>query len=171
MLIRDTRPSDQPALEALYPGAFPDEDLLPLVRDLLKQPAGIISLAAIKHNAVIGHIAFTSARTADSEDKQALLAPLAVDPSQQRRGVGSELVRTGLARLTADGFTKVYVLGDPNYYARFGFEREPSVTPPYPLPADWREAWRSMHLQPRQPPYQGGLILPALWRHPNLWGS
>jgi putative acetyltransferase len=49
------------------------------------------------------------------------LAPLAVDPAAQRRGLGTALVRAGLAALRARGAALVVVLGDPAYYARFGF--------------------------------------------------
>lgn len=50
------------------------------------------------------------------------LAPLAVEPEHQRRGVGTALMREGLARADQSGESLVIVLGDPRYYRRFGFE-------------------------------------------------
>jgi putative acetyltransferase len=49
------------------------------------------------------------------------LAPLAVAPEHQRKGVGSALVRAGLDQCTLLGFGAVVVLGHPEYYHRFGF--------------------------------------------------
>ena len=53
-----------------------------------------------------------------------LLACLSAEPALQRRGVGSELVRSGLARLALNGYVAATLLGDPAYYARFGFSPE-----------------------------------------------
>lgn len=52
------------------------------------------------------------------------LAPIAVHPERQGLGIGSALVREGLARAAAGGWDAVLVLGDPAYYERFGFRRE-----------------------------------------------
>ena len=49
------------------------------------------------------------------------LAPMAVSPSMQRGGIGSELVKTGLLRCTESDVGAVAVLGHPQYYPRFGF--------------------------------------------------
>jgi putative acetyltransferase len=51
------------------------------------------------------------------------LAPLAVIPDRRRQGIGSALVRRGLELLRTDGYPFVIVLGHPEYYPRFGFER------------------------------------------------
>lgn len=168
-MIRESKPDDQRALEALYPDAFPDEDLVPLVRQLLQEPSGVLSLVAINDASIIGHAAFTRCHLAENSDKQALLGPLAVASNNQGKGVGSQLVRNGLQRLETSRFTKVYVLGDPNYYSRFGFKREVMASPPYPLPTEWREAWQSLYLQKQQPLYRGELCLPTPWLNPALW--
>jgi len=49
------------------------------------------------------------------------LAPMAVAPANQNKGIGSALVRTGLERCKELGFGAVVVLGHPGYYPRFGF--------------------------------------------------
>jgi putative acetyltransferase len=49
------------------------------------------------------------------------LAPVSVSPGRQGAGVGSALIREALRRATADHWLAVFVLGDSNYYERFGF--------------------------------------------------
>lgn len=167
--IRETGPDDLAALEALYPAAFPAEDLLPLVRDLLKEGAAVLSLAAVAGARPVAHVAFTTCGLTGGSDKAALLAPLAVAPDRQGRGIGSALVRAGLRRLARAGVAHVFVLGDPAYYGRFGFVPEHRVAPPYPLPAAWREAWQSLALDGAQAPPAGKLTVPRPWRDPKLW--
>lgn len=58
------------------------------------------------------------------------------------------------------GTARVYVLGDPAYYSRFGFEPDVNVRPPYPLPGEWRGAWQSLSLCDDAPPLHGTLSLP-----------
>ncbi len=87
--------------------------------------ADALSLVAVEDEAVIGHILFTPA-IIESAGRRVVgrgPAPLAVLPDCQRRGVGSALVRHGLASLRERGCLFVIVLGHPDYYPRFGFER------------------------------------------------
>lgn len=167
--IRKSVPGDLASIETLYPDAFPDEDLLPLVRDLLQEPSSTLSLVSIISSSLVGHVIFTNCGLAESPEKVALLGPLAVAPALQRQGIGSAMVRTGLQKLDNDGVSQVYVLGDPAYYRRFGFLPELGVAPPYPLPAEWRDAWQSMSLKSTEPPRQGRLSLPQPWLQPALW--
>ncbi len=167
--IRDSRASDLAAIERLYPEAFPDEDLLPLVRELLQAGPGVLSLVAVADGVLAGHVAFTSCTVAGRADTVALLGPLAVAPDRQRQGIGGALVRAGLERLEAAGTARVYVLGDPTYYSRFGFTPDGLVAPPYLLPEEWRGAWQSLSLGDGQQP-AGALVVPPLWRQPTLWG-
>ena len=169
--IRDSAPGDWPMIEALYRAAFPNEDLLPLVHALLREPATVLSLAATIGPALAGHAMFTACALTGSDDRAALLGPLAVIPRWQRRGVGSALVSAGLNRLRRDRITRVYVLGDPAYYGRFGFCRagDTGAGPPYPLPAPWRSAWQSLALDRTAPASRGALRVPRPWRSPALW--
>jgi len=167
--IRDGEPGDWPALSALYPAAFPDEDLLPVLAELLRPGHDILSLVALRAGAPVGHILFTRARIAGRSERLDLLAPLAVAPDVQRRGIGSALVRAGFARLARAGSAQVEVLGDPAYYGRLGFLREDLVLPPYPLPEQWRAAWQVARLRETVPPMRGALLLPTPWLRPSLW--
>ncbi len=167
--LRDSLPSDSAALERLYPAAFPAEDLVPLVRELLAGRRDVLSLVAVQDGALVGHVAFTLCHLAGRTEQIALLAPLAVAPAWHRRGIGSTLVREGLTRLGKTGVALVLVLGDPAYYGRFGFRPDHGVLPPYPLPAEWDTAWQALDLRDGGSDLQGELVVPELWRRPALW--
>jgi putative acetyltransferase len=74
--------------------------------------------------AVVGHVAFSRLHVEASAGQwpAVSLAPLALAAASRRRGIGAQLVRTGLDRLAAQGEALVFVLGDPAYYTRFGFD-------------------------------------------------
>lgn len=167
--IRESLPNDVTLIEELYPKAFPDEDLLPLVRELLREDSVVLSLVGISDRALVGHAMFTICSIAGRRDKVALLGPLAVAPDRQRQGIGSAIVCAGLRRLEDAGTRQVYVLGDPAYYGRFGFEPDHGVLPPYPLPKEWQGAWQSLGLRDSGPPLCGKLSVPQSWRRPDLW--
>ncbi len=174
--IRASRAADRASLEDLYARAFPDEDLLPLVRDLLAAEAGVVSLAAVRGGAsrggaLAGHAVFTMCGIEGRAEKVCLLGPLGVHPKFRRRGVGAALVREGLARMTADGACLVFVLGDPAYYGRFGFEAERNVRPPYTLADEWRDAWQALRLCGSGADLAGTLCVPAPWAKPALWAA
>ena len=167
--IRASTPGDIASIEALYPRAFPEEDLVPLVRNLLGEGDNVLSLVAILQGDLAGHILFTTCSLEGRADRVSLLAPLAVAPASQGKGLGSTLVREGLRLLENGGVIQVYVLGDPAYYGRFGFKPEARVEPPYPLPEEWREAWQSVRLHTDAASLQGKLSVPPPWRQPALW--
>jgi putative acetyltransferase len=76
-----------------------------------------VSLVAEEDGAVVGHIFFSPMSVAGALG----LGPMAVAPTHQRRGIGSRLVRHGLAACDALGRSLVFVLGHPQFYPRFGF--------------------------------------------------
>ena len=167
--IRVSEPTDVPLIEGLYPDAFPDEDLLPVVKELLQQSDGVLSLVAIAGTNLVGNVIFTRCNIAGIPEEAFLMAPLAVASSRQRQGIGSALVRAGLERLRRTGTNLVFVLGDPNYYGRFGFLPDVSVAPPYALPQEWQDAWQSLTLGEDTSPVRGQLLVPDPWRRPELW--
>lgn len=81
----------------------------------------VISLTAVSAGEVCGYVALSRLR---SPDRALALAPLAVVKSQQRRGVGSLLVRHALELARGAGEDIVFVLGYPAYYGRIGFSVE-----------------------------------------------
>lgn len=167
--IRDSAHSDDDTILALYPGAFPDEDLVPLVQKLLNDTSNVVSLVATIDSRIAGHVAFTHGRIPGHEVSAALLGPLAVSPPLQNQGIGSALVRDGLQRLKALGVDLVFVLGDPRYYSRFGFMPQSAIQPPYPMPAEWQDAWQLLQIG-RLAASSGKLVLPDMWMDAALWG-
>jgi len=167
--VRAGTPRDFVAIESLYPAAFPAEDLVPLVRELLHASTSTLSLVASVDAGIVGHAAFTICSVEGTESSCALLGPLAVAPTCQGRGLGSAIVRTGLLRLEETGVGQVFVLGDPAYYRRFGFAPESGVEPPYALPAQWSEAWQSKRLRAGATQVRGKLVVPRPWRRAELW--
>lgn len=105
--------------------AFGQEDEVGLVRRLRTadgfDPA--LSLVAIRDGELVGHILFSPIHIeGEKGDVPALaLAPMAVLPAWQRKGVGSLLVRTGLVASRQAGHRIVVVVGHAEYYPRFGF--------------------------------------------------
>lgn len=167
--IRESAPRDLDAIERLYPDAFPDEELRPLVRALLRDVPEVVSLVATDDDALVGHVVFTPCSLADGTSPVALLGPLAVATACQKRGIGTALVRAGLDRLRSAGFGQVFVLGDPAYYSRLGFGTERSVAPPFPLPDEWDDAWQSIALRRAPTNLSGKLDVPGAWNEPALW--
>ena len=167
--IRESRPADSAAIESLYPDAFPDEELLPLVRSLSHDTVVTTSLVAETDIQIVGHALFTKCGVAGSDAVASLLGPLAVGPAWQRQGIGSAIVREGLRRLDNSGVSLVLVLGDPIYYGRLGFRPESGVEPPFPLPPAWDGAWQSQYLRKPATPCAGKLLVPSQWDHPELW--
>lgn len=167
MDIRETTEDDFEAAVALHAAAFPEEDLTALVRALLTMDAPRLAIGVFDGGAAISHVVFTLCGTGD--ESGALLGPLAVAPAHQKSGHGGALIREGKARLAARGVNTVFVLGDPAYYGRFGFEPERRVSPPYALPKDWADAWRSAPIGDGASMAPGVLRAPPPWRDPALW--
>jgi putative acetyltransferase len=167
--IHESRRDDMAAIESLYPEAFPDEDLLPIVRDLLNDAVAAISFVGTIDMRIVGHAIFTKCGVFGSSVNAALLGPLAVAPAWQRQGIGSAIVRAGLRRLEDANVSRVYVLGDPAYYGRLGFLPETLVEPPFPLPVEWDGAWQSRDLGKTTTPCAGKLSVPPQWLQPALW--
>lgn len=167
--IRKSTPSDWEAIKTLYPTAFPEEDLLPLVKDLLGEKDTVLSLIAVNDNGLLGHIIFTRCKIAGSKEKLALLGPLAVSPNSQKQGVGSKLILEGNSILMDDQLSLILVLGDPGYYSRFGFQQEIRIKPPYKIPEEWMPAWQSLKISDRASNKDGSLVVPAPWMKSELW--
>lgn len=167
--VRESRNSDRPAIEQLYPAAFPEEDLVPLVQRLLADPAIALSLVATSGDQVVGHAMLTTCRLSGSSRRAALLGPVAVAPAAQRQGIGSALIESGLERIEDAGIDVVCVLGDPAYYGRFGFEPGCRISPPYDLPAGWHDAWQCRALTDHGVPDSAALSVPPPWDDAALW--
>ena len=94
-----------------------------LVDALRENAQPYISLVATNGNEVVGHIFFSPVTIEPNQQNVSImgLAPMAVLPEFQRQGIGSQLVRAGLAECEGLGSDAVVVLGHPKFYPRFGF--------------------------------------------------
>lgn len=119
-----TMTTDADAIAAVYRAAFPGNDEARLVAALVADGDMRISLVAEKAGGIIGHVMFSGmAVVADGVPVTAAgLAPVAVVPDRQGDGIGSALIRAGFEALAAQAVSIVFVLGDPRYYQRFGFD-------------------------------------------------
>ena len=123
MRIRREAPSDIAAVREVNEAAFETPAEAGLVDALRDADAHTLSLVAEEGGRVVGHILFSPARIegATGATSAVGLAPMAVVPDLQNRGIGTALVREGLTRLREAGHEVLVVLGHPHYYPRFGF--------------------------------------------------
>jgi putative acetyltransferase len=134
ILIRDELEGDRQAIYGLTQRAFApmvfragnEQDLINTLRD---GAALALSLVAILGDEVVGHVAFSPATTADAAPGWFGLGPVSVEPTLQRQGIGSALIKTGLKRLVAMNAAGCILTGNPAYYTRFGFRLFPSLAP------------------------------------------
>jgi putative acetyltransferase len=122
MQIRPEQPGDFAAVHAVNRAAFDRRAEADLVDALRAQADPMISLVADADGSIAGHICFSRVTLSGHAGLVIMaLAPMAVLPAAQRRGIGSALVRTGLDHCAQRGCRAVVVLGHPEYYPRFGF--------------------------------------------------
>jgi len=122
-IIRQEQEKDYEQVKAILQMTFPSEAESNLVDALRSNGKAIISLVAVCAEEVIGHIMFSPVSTTPpSEVKGIGLAPVAVHPDMQSQWIGSKLIYVGLQLCRELEYDFCVVLGDPNYYERFGFE-------------------------------------------------
>ena len=93
-----------------------------LIEALRVQAHPVVSLVAVEGGTIVGHIMFSPVSLSGHPGLKIMgLAPMAIAPEYQRKGIGSALVRAGLDQCKQLGFGAVVVLGHPEYYPRFGF--------------------------------------------------
>ena len=123
--LRDERAEDTEAIAAVLDAAFGGEEESRLVSALRAEGSLAISQVAELDGRVVAHIGFSPVRVvrASGEARGLALAPMAVLPEHQGSGIGSSLVVSSLGVARELGVGWVVVLGHPEYYPRFGFER------------------------------------------------
>ena len=170
LALSDERPDDGPPIEALLDRAF-GPDRRAKISYRYRQgvaPLADLCLVAREAGALVGAIRFwpvlLGARPA------LLLGPLAIEPARQNQGIGRALTEASLARADAAGWRLVFLVGDPLYYARYGFSVAPgNIVMPGESPA--RLQYRT--LAGAALPPEGGVLLrhgvePAEQRLPEL---
>lgn len=133
--------------------AFGKDKEAKLVADLLDDPTASprLSLLASIGGKAVGHILFTAVTLIGAKVPvtASILAPLAIIPDAQGRGVGGALIAQSLHMLKADGTELVFVLGHPGYYPRHGFQTAGHLgfEAPYPIPEEVADAWMVQELK------------------------
>lgn len=123
--VREEQLEDIPAIRFVNEQAFGQPQEADIIDALRQSCDDLLSLVALYEGQVVGHILFSPSTIPQGKDvvHGMGLAPLAVLPAFQRRGIGSKLVETGLGILRDRSTSFVIVLGHAEYYPRFGFER------------------------------------------------
>jgi putative acetyltransferase len=176
MYIRETSDADLNGILLVEGAAFDSGEEVELTRDLLADPTAkpFLSLMAFVAGEPAGHILFTAAHLLGSSRKVevSFLAPLAVVPKFQRRGVGGSLVKKGLEVLSRSGVDLVFVVGHPEYYPRYGFTQAGKFgfETPYPIPVEHAGAWMVQGLQPDVVgSLYGKVVCCDVLNKPELW--
>ena len=122
-IVRSESPADFAAIRAVNEAAFGGPAEADLVERLRADGDMILSLVADNDGDIVGHCGFSRLTiNADQTCVAVSLAPVAVLPAVQRQGIGIQMIPYGLERLKADGEALVFVLGESDYYRRFGFD-------------------------------------------------
>jgi putative acetyltransferase len=119
MIVRDERPGDEAAIGQVLATAFGGDAEVRLVQGLREAGDGVVELVALDAGEIVGHVLLSRMR---APFPALALAPLAVRPDRQHRGVGSALARQAIGRAKDEGWAAIFVLGAPGYYGRFGFD-------------------------------------------------
>ena len=129
-MIRPAEPQDAAAIRAVHLAAFPAALEADLVGALVREGDAVVSLVAERQGEIVGHVLLSRMEvTGDGRTLRALgLAPVGVLPGFQGGGIGSALIEGALGVARAMGEELVFLLGEPDYYRRFGFSAE-AATP------------------------------------------
>ena len=125
--IRPEQPADHPVVRSVVTAAFGDEGAVvaDLVDALVASGHALVSLVAEVGGEVVGHVQLNRSWV-DARERLVevlVLAPLAVAPQRQGRGLGSALVAEALVRTRGRGCPAIFLEGSPDYYGARGFER------------------------------------------------
>lgn len=127
IIIREERQEDAEPIRRVNDEAFRQPIEADVVDRIRENCRDLLSLVAVRNGEVVGHILFSPASIEEEGGPQKVtgmgLAPMAVLPRCQGQGIGSLLLHNGIKMLRERGCPFIIVLGYPEYYPRFGFER------------------------------------------------
>ena len=149
VIIRVEQPGDIPHIRDIVAHAFGQRAEADLVDQLRADGDLLTSLVAVAGSGeLVGHILFSRLPIEGAHGRlteAAALAPLAVRPEYQGKGVGSALTKAGIRACTARGVDAIIVVGDPKFYRRFGFSAAAASSLQSPYPGD---AFMALELKP-----------------------
>jgi putative acetyltransferase len=119
--VRDESPHDWKTVYQVVSTAFGQSAEADLVEKLREAGDSVVSLVADDDGQIVGHALLSKM---DAPFTALALAPVSVIPGRQRRGIGSALIKQAVSHARSEGWAAIFVLGDPNYYQRFGFDSE-----------------------------------------------
>ncbi|HYO49209.1 MAG TPA: N-acetyltransferase [Chloroflexia bacterium] len=127
MLIRPETVRDYAAIAAVHAYAFDNHAAEAAIVALLRHRTAFdpeLSLVAEVEGEVVGHVLFSpyTVHLLGQDVRAVNLAPIAVRPDYQGKGIGGQLIREGHALARAKGYTLSFLLGHPTYYPRFGYQ-------------------------------------------------
>lgn len=150
--VRPATGQDVAAIDTLLRTSFARPEEANLVRDLCIAGDMVLMFVARDEDtgALVGAIAFSrmDVSVAGKPIPAVALAPVAVAPDHRDQGVAEALIQAGIDRLEQEGVVLCFVLGDPAFYARFGFEQDFARNFASPYAGDYFMAL----------PLQGGLM-------------
>ena len=122
-MIRPAEPADAAGKRAVHEAAYPTAVEADLVEALVRDGDAIVSLVEARQGEIVGHVLLSRMTVSgDGREVRALgLAPVGVRPGFQGSAIGSAMIEAALAIARSTGEALVFVLGEPDYYARFGF--------------------------------------------------
>ncbi|XWK89765.1 MAG: N-acetyltransferase [Phormidium sp.] len=132
MIIRNETDTDIEVITEVTIAAFKNHPISNhteqfIIHALRAAGALTISLVAEIDRKVVGHIAFSPVTISDDTADWYGLGPISVLPDYQRQGIGKALINEGLSLLKNMGAQGCALVGDPNYYQRFGFKNYPEL--------------------------------------------
>lgn len=161
LALRPATADDNPSIRTVLTEAFGSPNEADLVEGIRGSANFIpaLSLVAKLNREIVGYVLFSAVvvETPTGTQPALALAPLAVRPGYQNQGIGTQLVKSGLAKSQELGYTLVAVVGHPQYYARFGFQPASllSLKSSLPLPD---EVFMVLELHPGALPEAGGTL-------------